>query len=83
MGIRNIGSKAGKVLAETFGDIDSLSEASEENLMGAHDAISYGVLDKWENIRTENGGKCKQKCPYGLDTPALLRKNYEDYKTFL
>ena len=27
--------------------------------------------------------KCKAKCPYGLDTPALLRKNYEDYKTFL
>ncbi len=28
-------------------------------------------------------GKCKEKCPYGLDTPTLLRKNYEDYKTFL
>jgi predicted aldo/keto reductase-like oxidoreductase len=28
-------------------------------------------------------GACAQKCPYGLDTPALLRKNYEDYKTFL
>lgn len=27
--------------------------------------------------------QCKSKCPYGLDTPALLRKNYEDYKTFL
>ena len=30
-----------------------------------------------------NCGKCKSKCPYGLDTPNLLRKNYEDYKTFL
>ena len=28
-------------------------------------------------------GRCKTKCPYGLDTPGLLRKNYEDYKTFL
>lgn len=28
-------------------------------------------------------GKCKGKCPYGLDTPKLLEKNYEDYKTFL
>lgn len=28
-------------------------------------------------------GQCKGKCPYGLDTPALLEKNYEDYKTFL
>lgn len=24
-------------------------------------------------------GKCKAKCPYGLDTPALLEKNYRDY----
>lgn len=28
-------------------------------------------------------GKCKAACPYGLDTPTLLKKNYEDYKTFL
>lgn len=30
-----------------------------------------------------NCGQCKSKCPYGLDTPNLLRRNYEDYKTFL
>lgn len=24
-------------------------------------------------------GKCKRKCPYGLDTPTLLEKNYKDY----
>ena len=24
--------------------------------------------------------QCKSKCPYGLDTPALLQKNLEDYK---
>lgn len=28
-------------------------------------------------------GKCKSKCPYGLDTPSLLQKNYEDYKRVL
>jgi len=28
-------------------------------------------------------GQCKARCPYGLDTPNLLKKNYEDYKTFL
>ena len=28
-------------------------------------------------------GKCKSKCPYGLDTPALLEKNYIDYKEIL
>lgn len=27
--------------------------------------------------------QCMKKCPYGLNTPELLRKNYEDYKTFL
>ena len=27
--------------------------------------------------------QCKGKCPYGLDTPALLEKNYEDYKQIL
>ena len=32
LGIRNIGSKAGKILAEKFGDIDKLSDASEEDL---------------------------------------------------
>lgn len=24
-------------------------------------------------------GKCKSKCPYSLDTPTLLEKNYKDY----
>lgn len=28
-------------------------------------------------------GKCKSKCPYGLDTPTLLEKNYEDYKRII
>lgn len=28
-------------------------------------------------------GKCASKCPYGLDTPALLQRNYEDYKAVL
>lgn len=28
-------------------------------------------------------GKCMSKCPYGLKTPELLKKNYEDFKTFL
>ena len=30
-----------------------------------------------------NCGACKAKCPYGLDTPALLRRNYEDYQRVL
>lgn len=27
-------------------------------------------------------GHCRSKCPYGLDTPALLRKNLADYEEF-
>lgn len=30
-----------------------------------------------------NCGKCKKKCPYELNTPELLRKNYEDYRNVL
>ncbi|MBQ2954424.1 MAG: aldo/keto reductase [Clostridia bacterium] len=29
-----------------------------------------------------NCGQCAARCPYGLDTPALLRRNLEDYRTF-
>ena len=28
-------------------------------------------------------GKCTKKCPYELNTPELLKKNYEDYKKVL
>lgn len=28
-------------------------------------------------------GQCKSQCPYGLETPDLLKKNYEDYKKIL
>ena len=46
-----------------------LSEASQAMMKKIEDCIECG--------------RCKSKCPYGLDTPALLKKNYEDYKTFL
>lgn len=36
------------------------------------------LIDKCLNCR-----QCAAKCPYGLDTPALLKKNYEDYKEIL
>lgn len=28
-------------------------------------------------------GQCLPKCPYELDIPSLLTKNYEDYKKVL
>ena len=46
-----------------------LSEASQKMMKKIEDCI--------------NCGKCKSMCPYGLDTPNLLKRNYEDYKMFL
>lgn len=31
----------------------------------------------------EDCGHCKEGCPYGLDTPNLLKRNYEDYQKIL
>ncbi len=37
--------------------------------------------EKMERIEQCLGcGKCKEKCPYGLDTPELLKKNLADYR---
>ena len=38
-------------------------------------------MKKIENCR--ECGKCRKKCPYGLDIPSLLKKNYEDYQKIL
>lgn len=46
-----------------------LSEEMQKEMQKIESCISCGV--------------CKTKCPYELDTPALLRKNYEDYKRVL
>lgn len=42
---------------------------------------SQEMMKKIENCL--HCGKCKTKCPYGLDTPALLEKNLKDYKEIL
>ena len=44
-------------------------------------AAGQAMMKKIENCL--HCGKCKSKCPYNLDTPALLEKNYEDYKRVL
>lgn len=38
-------------------------------------------MKKIENCT--NCGACHKKCPYSLDTPTLLQKNYDDYKKVL
>ena len=40
-----------------------------------------GLMGKIEDC--VDCGLCKSRCPYGLDTPNLLRKNLEDYKNIL
>ena len=46
-----------------------LSEGNKAMMMKIEDCIGCG--------------QCAARCPYGLDTPSLLKKNLEDYKTFL
>ncbi len=44
-------------------------------------AEGQAKMKKIENCLHCN--QCKAKCPFGLDTPALLARNYEDYKRVL
>ncbi len=49
--------------------------------------LSVYLSEEWQEkmAKIENCLHCNQcmsKCPYGLNTPELLQKNYEDYKTF-
>ncbi len=46
------------------------------------------LTEDWQEKMNKIAGcmhcnKCMSKCPYGLNTPALLQKNYEDYKQVL
>ena len=46
--------------------------------------LTLEVQEKMKKIENcLHCNQCKSKCPYGLDTPALLAKNYEDYKRVL
>ena len=33
--------------------------------------------------KCEECGKCRERCPYGLDPPVLLKKMYQDYEAVL
>ena len=52
-------------------------------------APTSGLLsEQWQEwMRRINNcqdcGLCRERCPYELDTPALLRKMLEDYESFL
>lgn len=45
--------------------------------------LSAGWREKMKKIENcIHCNQCRKKCPYGLDTPKLLAKNYEDYISF-
>ncbi|HBG65302.1 MAG TPA: aldo/keto reductase [Treponema sp.] len=52
-------------------------------------APSAGWLtEQWQQafrdvLKCTGCGACKKKCPYGLDIPVLLKKNYDDYQNIL
>ena len=43
--------------------------------------MGQGMIKKVEDC--VHCGQCAAKCPYSLDTPELLKRNYEDYKNIL
>ena len=55
-----------------------IRRAPSENFKGG---FWQGEMAKIENC--VDCGLCKSKCPYGLDTPNLLRKNLADYKEII
>jgi uncharacterized protein len=58
------------------------------SLMVRRAPVSVYVNDTWTEKMMKiddciSCDHCKNHCPYGLDTPRLLRENLEDYKTFI
>ena len=65
-----------------------INQCARMSLMLRRAPASAYLTEEWqaEMKKIENCQHCNQcmeHCPYGLNTPELLEKNYEDYKTFL
>ena len=46
--------------------------------------MSKDWIDKMKAIEDcTECNSCKERCPYGLDSPNLLKENYKDYMTFV
>lgn len=66
----------------------TIFNCARTSLMLRRAPSKYWLSEEWQNEMKKietcvNCGQCKSKCPYELDTPNLLRKNYEDYKKIL
>ena len=65
-----------------------INQCARMSLMLRRSPSAGWLNEHWQNEMKKietciNCGQCKSKCPYNLNTPELLKKNYEDYKTFL
>ena len=65
-----------------------ISECARMNLFLRSDQRSIYLTNEWieKMKRIENClhcNLCKSRCPYRLDTPNLLKQNYEEFKTFI
>ena len=65
-----------------------ISECARMNLFLRSDQRSIYITNEWKEKmkRIENClhcNLCKSRCPYRLDTPNLLKQNYEEFKTFI
>ena len=66
----------------------TINQCARMSLMLRRAPSAGWLSEKWqeEMKKIENClecGQCRSKCPYELNTPELLKKNYEDYKKVL
>ncbi len=66
----------------------TINQCARMSLMLRRAPSGNWLSDHWQSEMRKiedcmNCGKCKKKCPYELNTPELLKKNYEDYKNVL
>lgn len=66
----------------------SIRDCARMSLMLRRSPAAQWLTTEWQaEMKKIEGclhcGQCMQKCPYGLNTPQLLEKNYKDYLTFL
>lgn len=65
-----------------------INNCARMSLMVRRAPSANWLSEQWqENMKKIEGclhcNQCMKKCPYELNTPELLQKNYEDYKKIL
>ena len=71
---------AEKLQQEISGNITYLLAEVDGRTVGY---LSFGPDESAADDDGAHCGKCASRCPYGLDTPALLQRNWEDYQNIL